>query len=71
MRFSVHTGVFRYLRHEIKANALILIVVIVLDIAVLAALLAIKASTDRLVLYAAVAGMIFIFAGERFFLRSR
>jgi amino acid transporter len=71
MDIAVQWGVFRYLRHEIKANAFILIVVIMLDIAVLAALLFIKTSTDRLVLYAAVAGMIVIFAGERLFLRSR
>jgi hypothetical protein len=34
------------------------------------ALLIIKASTDPLVIYASVAGMLIIFAGERLFLRA-
>jgi hypothetical protein len=38
---------------------------------VLVALLVIKASTDPIVIYTAVAGMILIFAGERLYLRSR
>ena len=69
--FAVHWGVFRRLRSEIGASALVLIVAMLLDVVVLAALLAIKASTDLLVIYAAVAGMALIFAGERLFLRAR
>jgi len=38
---------------------------------VLAALLMIKASTDPVVIYAAAAGMILIFAGELLFLRAK
>jgi amino acid transporter len=71
MDIAVQWGVFRYLRREIKANAFIIVAAIVLDAAVLAALMGIKASTDPLVIYAAVAGMILIFAGERLFLRGK
>jgi amino acid transporter len=71
MDIAVQWGVFRYIRREIKANPFILIAAIVLEVVVLAALLVIKASTDQVVIYAAIAGIILIFAGERLFLRSR
>ncbi len=71
MDIAVQWGVFRYLRHEINANAFVLLAAIVLEVVVLAALLVIKASTDMVVIYAALAGIILIFAGERLFLRSR
>ncbi len=71
MDIAVHWGIYRHLRHDIHANAVILFSAIVLDVVVLAALLAIKAATDPLVIYAAVAGMTLIFAGERLFLRAK
>lgn len=71
MDIAVQWGVFRYLRREIEANAFVLVAAIVLDVIVLAALLAIKVSTDPVVIYAAVAGMIVIFVGERLFLQYR
>lgn len=69
MDMAVHWGVLRYLRKDIKANALVLITAIILDIIVLGAFLIIKAQTDMLVIYVALAGIAFIFAGERLFLR--
>lgn len=69
MDIAVHWGIFRHLRQEIGANAAILITAIILDTVVLVALLMIKASSDPLVLYASLAGIVLIFAGERFFLR--
>jgi amino acid transporter len=71
MDIAVQWGVFRYLRREIKAKAFILIAAIVLEVVVLAALLVIKASTDQVVIYVAIGGIILIFASERLFLRSR
>ena len=68
MDIAVHWGIFRHLRQEIGANAAILITAIILDTVVLVALLMIKASSDPLVLYASLAGIVLIFAGERFFL---
>jgi hypothetical protein len=70
MDIAVHWGVFRVLREEIDAKASILISAIVLDLVVLAALIAVKASTDVLVIYAAVIGLLLIFVGERTFLRA-
>jgi amino acid transporter len=69
MDIAVHWGVFRYLRKEINANAAILITAIVFDVVVLAVFLKVKAETDTMVIYAAVTGILVIFAGERIFLR--
>lgn len=71
MDIALQWGVFRTLRHKIDAKPAILLTAIVLEVAVLAALLAVKASTDMVVIYAAIAGLVLIFAGERLFLRSK
>jgi 1,4-dihydroxy-2-naphthoate octaprenyltransferase len=57
------------LRKEINANAFILITAIILDVIVLGAFLIVKAQSDMLVIYVALACMAIIFAGERLFLR--
>lgn len=68
MDIAIHWGVFRYLRKEIKANAAILITAIIFDVVVLSSFLMVKASTDMMVIYAALIGILVIFTGERFFL---
>lgn len=70
MDIAVHWGVFRYLRKDVKANALVLMTAIIMDIAVLGAFLIIKVQTDMLVIYVALAGIFFIFGAEKFFLRT-
>jgi len=71
MDIAVQWGVLRYLRREVNANAFVLVVAIMLDVVVLAALLIIKAATDMMVIYASLAGMLIIFTGERLFLRGK
>ncbi len=71
MDIAIHWGVLRHLRKEIKANAVILIAAIVFDVVVLAAFLTVKASTDMMVIYSALVGILVIFIGERMFLRER
>jgi len=71
MDIAVHWGVFRYLRKEINANAFILILAILFDIVVLGAFLIVKATTDVMVIYASIGGIILIFIGERYYLRSK
>ena len=71
MDIAVHWGVLRYLREEVKANVLVLITAIVMDVVVLGAFLIIKAQTDMLVIYVALAGVILIFGAEKFYLRAR
>jgi amino acid transporter len=69
MDIAIHWGVFRYLRKEIGANAAILITAIILDVIVLGAFLWVKSQSDMLVIWAAIVGLIFVFAGERIFLK--
>jgi len=71
MDIAVHWGVLRHLRKEIKANAVILMMAISFDVIVLGAFLMVKASTDMMVIYAAVVGILFVFIGERLFLRQK
>ena len=71
MDIVVHWGVFRRLRQEIGADAVVLMLAIVFDAVVLAALVIIKARTDLFVIYAALMGLALIFVGERWFLRAK
>ena len=71
MEIAAHWGILRHLRKETGARAGVLVTAIALDLVVLVALLWVKGSEDALVLYAAVAGMLILFAGERWFLRAR
>ena len=71
MDLAVHWGVYRHLRSEISASAVILIMAMAFDLLVLIALLVIKARSDALVIYAAVIGIVFVFAGERLFLSRK
>jgi len=71
MDIGIHWGVLRYLREEVQANALILVIAIVLDIVVLGAFLAIKAKTDILIIIVSLIVLVLVFTGEWFFLRSR
>jgi len=70
MDIAIHWGVFRHLRKEINANAAILIAAIVFDVIVLGAFLKIKASTDPMVIYIALIGILVIFICEKLFLRN-
>jgi amino acid transporter len=69
MDIAVQWGVFRHLRHEIKAHAGILLSALTLDIAILAALLLSKGRSDPFILVVAAFGIVAIFGGEKLFLR--
>lgn len=71
MDIAVHWGVLRSLTAEVGARPAILIGAIVLDAAVLAAFVLIKASADPLVLVVSLAGIVLIFGFETLFLRRR
>ena len=70
MDIAVHWGVFRYLRQKINANAFILLTAITFDVVVLGAFLWMKAQADILVVYISIAAILFVFLGERFYLRK-
>ena len=69
MDIMIHWGVLRHLRDEVDASPVILWTAILLDVIVLVALLVVKAQTDMLVIWAALIGLVVIFAGEQLFLQ--
>jgi amino acid transporter len=71
MDISIHWGVLKYLRKEIKAKVSIIITAIILDAIVLGAFLWIKGSQDILVVIIALVMMVLIFTGEKWFLKSK
>jgi amino acid transporter len=67
MDMIIHWGVFKHLRKEVKANGVILISALLLDLIVLIAFLWIKATTDIFVIIISVIGIILVFAGKMVF----
>ncbi len=70
MDIAVHWGVFRYLRQDVNAKSVILVSAIVLDVAVLAAFLWMKATSDPLIIVIGGAGIALIFCLEWFFIKN-
>lgn len=71
MDIAIHWGVFRYLREETQTSSLVLVIAMTLDALVLGVFVAIKMATDPTIIYVAVIGLVFVFIGERLFLRNR
>ncbi len=71
MDMIIHWGVFRHLRKDVKANGIILITALILDIVVLIAFLWIKANSDIRVVIVSGIGIVLVFAGEKWFLNWR
>jgi amino acid transporter len=71
MDIAVHWGVLRHLRKEIKANTVIPVIAIVLDLIVLGGFLWVKGTADPLVLIVAAVVMAAILITEFFFLRNQ
>tara|TARA_R110002110_G_scaffold86249_3_gene225109 strand:- start:1328 stop:2671 length:1344 start_codon:yes stop_codon:yes gene_type:complete len=69
MDIGIHWGVFRHMRQEVGANALILVTAIVLDLVVLGAFLTIKAQSDPTIIIIGAVGLLLVFAGEWLFLQ--
>lgn len=70
MDVAIQWGILRRLREEVQANSLVVFSAIVLDIAALAGLVWLKATTDPLVVIVAAVGIAVIFLGEWIFLRN-
>ncbi len=68
MDMIVHWGVFKYLRKDVKANGIILISALLLDLIVLIAFIWIKANSDIFVVIISAIGIVLVFAGEKWFL---
>ncbi|MBQ0787753.1 MAG: APC family permease [Oceanihabitans sp.] len=70
MDMIVHWGVFKHLRKDVKANGIILISALILDLIVLIAFLWVKASSDIFVVLVSAIGIVLVFAGEKWFLKK-
>lgn len=68
MDMSVHWGVLRHVREKVNANRWIPAIALLLDAAILGAFLWMKATSDILVIWVALGGILFVFAGEKLFL---
>jgi len=68
MDMAVHWGVFRHVRNKVNANRWVPMTALLLDSLILGAFVWMKVKSDILVVWVALGGMVFIFAGERLFL---
>ena len=68
MDMIVHWGVYKNLRKEVKANGLVLLTALSLDLIVLIAFIWIKVGSDILVVIVSSIGISLAFAGEKWFL---
>lgn len=69
MDIGIHWGVFKHLRKDVEANAVILITAIVLDVIILISFLWVKVQSDMLVVWTSLIGLAAIFIGEKYFLK--
>lgn len=70
MDIAIHYGVLRHLRHELKANVIVLLIAILLDLIILLAFIMVKIQSDVLVIYVAFFIMLCIFVMEKLFLKK-
>ncbi len=71
MDMAVHWGLIRRRPQEVQARTWIPVIALGLDAAVLGAFVVVKGQSDPLLLVIAAAGVLLIFGGERWFLRSQ
>ena len=69
MDMIIHWGVLRHLRKDVGAAPAILVAALMLDAVALGAFLILKWQADPTIILIAIAGMVIVFAFERFFLR--
>lgn len=68
MDIAIHWGLFRYLRHDVKANPLIPLIAILLDLIILGTFVLLKFNSDPLVLIVSLIGFIGILVTQRLFM---
>jgi len=68
MDIAIHWGLFRYLRQETKANPIIPLIAIALDVIILGAFLVMKYQSDPLVIIVSLLGFAAILIAQRLFM---
>ena len=69
MDIFIHWGVFKRLRDDVHAKTWVLVSAIILDFVVLLAFLWVKAKSDIFIVWISVAGLLIVFAAEKWFLK--
>jgi amino acid transporter len=69
MDIFIHWGVFKHLRDDVQAKAWVLVSAIILDIIVLLSFMWVKAKSDIFIVVVSVAGLLIVFAAEKWFLK--
>jgi amino acid transporter len=69
MDIFIHWGVFKHLRDDVQAKAWVLVSAIILDIIVLLSFMWVKAKSDIFIVGISVAGLLIVFAAEKWFLK--
>jgi len=70
MDISIHWGLIRYLRKEVKFNPIIPLLAIIMDVVVLSAFIYLKYVNDPFVLVVSAIGILLIVISERLFMKS-
>jgi amino acid transporter len=68
MDIAIHWGLFRYLIKETKANPIVPLIAIALDVVILIAFIVLKFDSDPLVIYVALFGFLLILGLQRAFM---
>ena len=68
MDIMIHWGGFRYLRKEVEASPIVLLVAIGLDVIALSAFIVLKWQADPMIIVIAIVGMAAVFGFEKFYL---
>ncbi len=71
MDIIIQWGVLTRMKESVKANPVIVVAAIVLDIVILSGFIWVKATTDPMVLGVSVGSILLIFFGERLFLKEK
>tara|TARA_R110002167_G_scaffold64092_3_gene181094 strand:+ start:176 stop:712 length:537 start_codon:yes stop_codon:yes gene_type:complete len=68
INIAIHWGIFRHVKKEFNANAVILGAAICIDLIVLGAFIWLRIQSDILIIFALIFGRLLIFGGEYWFL---
>ncbi|KAB2807684.1 APC family permease [Phaeocystidibacter luteus] len=71
MDIIIHVGVLKHLRKDVHAQPVVLIIAILLDITILVGLLYSKLSTDPIIVYVSLGGIVLTFSFEWFYLKRK
>jgi amino acid transporter len=70
MDMMIHWGVFKHLRKDVNANAVILLSALILDLLVLAGFIWVKSNSDPFIVILSMTVIVLVFVFERWFIKT-